>query len=53
MCMACLQESEEELREAWVAGRREARAAYKKRHQDATRQQKLRTRARGGKGAGC
>jgi hypothetical protein len=33
--------SEEDLRENWVAGRRDARSAYKKRHQDAVRQQKL------------
>ena len=47
------QQSEEELRENWVMGRRDARAAYKKRHQDAVRQQKLRSRRGGGnKGGG-
>ena len=42
------QSSEEELREHWVEGRRDARAAYKKRYQDATRQHKLMQRRGGG-----
>ena len=44
------QDSEEQLRENWVLGRRDARAAYKKRYQDAVRQQKLRTRTKGSRG---
>lgn len=44
------QESSEQLRENWVKGRRDARAAYKKRHQDAVRQQRLRVRRGGGRG---
>ena len=35
---------EEELREMWVKGRREARAAFKKRSADTARQQRLRSR---------
>ena len=38
------QAPEEELREAWVRGRRDARAAFKKRHLDSARQQRLRSR---------
>ena len=35
---------EDELREMWVKGRREARAAFKKRSADTARQQRLRSR---------
>lgn len=41
------QEAEETLRENWVMGRRDARAAYKKRHLDTARQQRLRARGAG------
>ena len=43
-------DTEEELREKWVAGRQDARAAFKKRHADSARQQRLRAR---GAGAGA
>ena len=41
-------DTEEELREKWVAGRQDARAAFKKRHADSARQQRLRARGAGG-----
>ena len=44
--------SETELREAWVHGRRDARAAFKKRAADSTRQQRLRARGAGGRAPG-
>ena len=42
-------EPEEQLRENWVKGRQGARAAFKKRHVDTVRQQRLRRRAAPGR----
>ena len=39
-------EGEDELRELWVKGRRDARAAFKKRSADTARQQRLRARGK-------